>query len=120
MARDGGEGDAVSEREVRERIVLGPLEVRPREYQLLVEGRRLHLTVKEFETLLALAENHDRVLTRDVIYKRVWGGRMRHSARAVDTVVAKLRGKLGDAAPGWTFLHTHYGIGYRLSPEQAR
>jgi DNA-binding response OmpR family regulator len=99
-------------------VTLGPLEVRPREYQLLVDGRRLHLTVKEFDTLLALVESPDRVITRDVIYQRVWGGRMRRNTRAVDTIVAKLRGKLGEAAPGWTFVHTHYGIGYRLSPEE--
>jgi DNA-binding response OmpR family regulator len=120
MAVGDGEKRVARQGEVAfESIKIGPLEVRPQEYQLLVEGRRLHLTVKEFETLLALAEHHDRVITREVIYRRVWGGRMRHSARAVDTIVAKLRGKLDAAAPGWTFLHTHYGIGYRLTPEQS-
>jgi DNA-binding response OmpR family regulator len=31
--------------------------------------------------------------------------------------VRKLRAKLDGAMPGWSFIHTHFGFGYRLSPE---
>jgi DNA-binding response OmpR family regulator len=39
--------------------------------------------------------------------------------RSVDVFVRKVRHKLTAAAPQWTFIHTHFGIGYRLSPERA-
>ncbi len=38
--------------------------------------------------------------------------------RSVDVLVRKVRAKLRDVAPGWRYIHTHFGIGYRLSPER--
>jgi hypothetical protein len=38
--------------------------------------------------------------------------------RSVDVFVRKLRRKLCQAAPGWTYIHTHFGIGYRFVPER--
>ena len=42
---------------------------------------------------------------------------MPYRDRAVDVFVRKVRQKLDEAAPEWTFIHTHFGIGYRFSPE---
>jgi DNA-binding winged helix-turn-helix (wHTH) protein len=66
-----------------------------------------------------LAERRDRVLTRGSIYALVWGGPMSPRDRSVDVFVRKVRRKLAAASPGWTYIHTHFGIGYRLSPEPA-
>jgi hypothetical protein len=44
-------------------------------------------------------------------------GLMVHGDRAVDVFVRKLRQKLERAAPGWRYIHTHFGIGYRLEAE---
>jgi len=41
-----------------------------------------------------------------------------HRDRSVDVFVRKVRGKLAAAAPEWTYVHTHFGIGYRFSPER--
>jgi DNA-binding response OmpR family regulator len=97
---------------------LGNLEIRPSEYQLLADGRRVGMTVREFETFHALAQRADRVVPRAEIYRVVWGGEMAHRDRSVDVFVRKVRRKLARAAPGWTYVHTHFGIGYRLSPER--
>jgi hypothetical protein len=35
----------------------------------------------------------------------------------VDVYIHKLRAKLSDALPEWSFIHTHFGFGYRFSPE---
>ena len=96
---------------------VGPLELRPEERTALVEGVRIDLTVREFEVLAALAERPDRVVTREGIYDRVWGGQMPHRDRGVDVHVRRLRVKLSTAAPQWSFVHTHFGVGYRLAPE---
>jgi DNA-binding response OmpR family regulator len=95
----------------------GPLEIREDETDVLAAGRRVGLTVREFEVFLSLASRPDRVIQRPEIYQEVWNAPMPYRDRAVDVFVRKVRQKLDDAAPGWTFIHTHFGIGYRFSPE---
>jgi DNA-binding winged helix-turn-helix (wHTH) protein len=95
----------------------GNLELRPDEMQALVTGARVGLTVREFQVLAALAGREDRVMRRAEIYRQVWGGEMKHRDRAVDVFVRKVRTKLATAAPSWTYIHTHFGIGYRFAPE---
>ena len=46
----------------------------------------------------------------------VWGRTMRPGDRSVDVYVRKLRVKLDIAQPDFTFIHTHFGFGYRLAP----
>lgn len=97
--------------------VYANLELRPEEYEALVGGRRVGLTVREFQVLHVLAQHEDRVVRRTEIYRRVWGGEMKHRERAVDVFVRKVRNKLTAAAPEWSYIHTHFGIGYRFAPE---
>lgn len=99
------------------KLELGPLELRLDDREALIGGTRLGLTVREFEVLVALAERPDRVVTREAVYDRVWGGRMPSRDRAVDVHVRRIRNKLATVAPEWRLIHTHYGIGYRLAPE---
>jgi hypothetical protein len=44
---------------------------------------------------------------------------MAHGDRSVDVFVRKLRAKIQKHSPGWTYIHTHFGIGYRFEPEPA-
>ncbi|MBV8942593.1 MAG: winged helix-turn-helix transcriptional regulator, partial [Solirubrobacterales bacterium] len=53
------------------------------------------------------------------IYERVWGYAMAHGDRSVDVFVRKLRQKLLAASPDWSYIHTHFGIGYRFAPERS-
>lgn len=98
-------------------LVLGPLEIRPAEYTVLCGGRRVPLTVREFELLHVLALRPDRVVRRAELYDLVWGGQMAYRDRSVDVFVRKVRTKLAAACAEWTFIHTHFGVGYRLAPE---
>ena len=43
---------------------------------------------------------------------------MTYRDRSVDVFVRKVRRKLVTSAPGWTYVHTHFGVGYRFSPER--
>src|SRR4029077_12696852 len=97
-------------------LVHGNLEIRPDEIQALVDGRRVGLTVREFQVLLVLAQREDRVMRRGDIYSHVWGGEMKHRDRSVDVFVRKVRTKLAQVAPGWAYIHTHLGVGYRFAP----
>src|SRR4051812_4417266 len=99
-------------------LEIANLELRQGEYQLLADGERVGLTVREFQTFTVLAERPDRVVTRPEIYTLVWGGQMAYRDRSVDVFVRKVRRKLEAAAPGWVYIHTHLGVGYRFSPER--
>lgn len=99
-------------------IKIANLEIRPDECEVLIEGRRAGLTVREFEIVHVLAQRCDRVVTRPEIYGRIWGGQMAYRDRSVDVLVRKARRKLAETAPGWSYIHTHFGVGYRFSPER--
>ena len=98
-------------------LVAGELEIRADQFQVFVGGQNLDLTRREFELLQLLAEARGQVLQREEIYQRVWGYAMAHGDRSVDVFVRKLRQKLEPASPGWRYIHTHFGIGYRFEPD---
>jgi DNA-binding response OmpR family regulator len=95
------------------------LEIRTDAHQALANGRPVDLTSREFQVLLALAERRNRVVPRPELYQLVWRRRMAYRDRSVDVFVRKLRLKLHSAAPGWIYIHTHFGIGYRFAPQRA-
>jgi DNA-binding response OmpR family regulator len=98
-------------------LVAGELEIRSDQFQAFVGSRNIDLTRREFELLQLLADARGKVLPREEIYQRVWGYAMAHGDRSVDVFVRKLRQKLEAASPTWTYIHTHFGIGYRFEPE---
>jgi DNA-binding response OmpR family regulator len=98
-------------------LVVGEIEIRPDQFQCFVSGRSLGLTRREFELLQVLAEAEGTVLEREQIYQRVWGYAMAHGDRSVDVFVRKLRAKLERQSPGWRYIHTHFGVGYRFEAE---
>jgi DNA-binding response OmpR family regulator len=99
--------------------MIGNVEIRPAEFQVLIEERRVGLTVREFELFMLLAERLDAVVQRPEIYSLMWGGEMPRRDRSVDVLIRRVRAKLEQVAPEWRYIHTHFGIGYRFSPEPA-
>ena len=100
----------------RSPVYAGRLEIRPAEHAALVDGRPLTLTVRELQLLSELAHHAERVMTRDELYRAIWGRDYRKSDRSVDVYVGRLRAKLDRALPGRRFIHTHTGLAYRFSP----
>jgi DNA-binding response OmpR family regulator len=93
------------------------LEIHSDEGLVLVGDRPVALSVREAGVLGALARRPGRTITREDLYRMVWGTHLRPGDRTIDVYVSRLRAKLEDAAPGWRFIHTHVGFGYRLWPE---
>jgi DNA-binding response OmpR family regulator len=103
-----------------ELLIVGPLEVMPDEHLARASGRPLMLSIRELRMLTELARRADRIMSREELFRLVWGREMRVGDRSVDVYVRKLRVKLEEALPDWLFIHTHFGFGYRLSAEPKR
>jgi len=106
--------------EVPETLYAGELEIRLEEGLVLATGRALTLSVREFELLVAMARRVGAIITREELYRSVWGGPLRVGDRSVDVYVSKLRNKLERALPDRRFIHTHPGFGYRFQPQPSR
>lgn len=99
-----------SEFSTEERVKVGPLVIDRAAHEVVVDGRSVVLTAKEFALLAFLAQNRGRVFSRETLLARVWGARYEGGPRTVDIHVRRLRMKLGDALP----LETLRGAGYKL------
>ena len=78
-----------------------------------VDNSLIDLTAIEFNLLLALAENRGRVLTREQLLEKVWGGSYFGEMRVVDVHLGHVRQKLGG-----DFITTVRSVGYRFEDEQ--
>jgi DNA-binding response OmpR family regulator len=100
-----------------ERIIVGPLEIHPDRYLVLVGGRSLPLSQRELTLLTALARRRGEVVSRAELYEVAWARPLAGADRSVDVYVHKLRRKLESAVSDVRFIHTHHTIGYRLDPQ---
>lgn len=110
-------GVSASVPEQEEVLTVGPLELMPGEHLGRVNGTTLTLSIIELRMLTVLARRADRIVSREELYRLVWGREFRAGERSIDVYVHKLRVKLEAALPGWIFIHTHFRFGYRLAPE---
>jgi DNA-binding response OmpR family regulator len=99
-------------------ITAGELAIRPDRFDAYAGTKAAGLSRKEYELLQQLAAADGRVLEREEIYQRVWGYTMARGDRSVDVFVRKLRQKLEQLSPGWRYVHTHFGVGYRFAAER--
>jgi two-component system phosphate regulon response regulator PhoB len=93
---------------------IGKLRIDAGEVRVFVDGEEIPLTQTEFKILLTLAEQPNRVRTREQILVSVWQEEADTVLdRTVDTQVKRLRAKLGEARD---MVETVRGLGYRLTP----
>lgn len=92
----------------------GELAIDVRRHRVVVAGREVVLTVREYELLRALVEARGEVLTRDGLLSNVWGADYLGGARTVDIHIWRLRSKIAEIEDR---IVTVRGVGYRLVPE---
>jgi phosphate regulon transcriptional regulator PhoB len=92
----------------------GPLRIDFSTYEVFVRGKTIKLTLKEFELLRFLVQNPSRVLSRDQLLDRVWGGETFVTPRTVDVHIRRLRKAIekDDRKPQWIL--TLRGVGYKF------
>ncbi len=90
------------------------LTVDPRTRSVRMGDRPLHLSAKEFSLLQALAEEPDRVVSKNELLRDVWGYVSIGRTRTVDAHACRLRRKLADGS-GRPWIVNVRGVGYRLT-----
>jgi DNA-binding response OmpR family regulator len=100
------------ERQGRGRLRVGELELDPVAREVLLRGRRINLSQKEFALLRALAVDPTRVWTKEELLRDVWGYRTLGTTRTLDSHACRLRHKLAEY--GDKFVINVWGVGYRL------
>ena len=91
----------------------GPIEADRTTRRVTVGGRRAALAGKEYELLLKLMTDPERVFTKEELLRDVWGFRSLGRTRTLDSHASRLRRKLQTAAEG-PFVLNVWGVGYRL------
>lgn len=80
-------------------------------HQVMIDGRNVDLSYKEFELLVYFVENKGIALSREKILNNVWNYDYFGDARTIDTHVKKLRSKMGEKGE---MIKTIWGMGYKL------
>lgn len=96
-------------------FIVQDIEIRPNEARVLRNGEEVHLTRTELNLLCFLAENANRLLSRDVLLAHVWGYDHTGDGRLVDAHVRRLRTKIEDDPAHPKIVQTVRGLGYKLS-----
>ena len=92
-------------------ICIGGLEMNLSEHTVTADGRRVQLTLKEYELLHTFMTNPGRAFTREQLLSTVWCEDFMGETRTVDVHVGTLRQKLGRCG---AYIRTVRGVGYRM------
>ncbi len=95
-------------------IKLGDLYIDTDSRTVRVNDKDIELTFKEFELLLAMAKQPNRVFSRDQLFSQVWGSDFLGESRTVDVHIRYLREKLEENPSQPKHILTVRGVGYRL------
>jgi two-component system alkaline phosphatase synthesis response regulator PhoP len=91
-------------------INIGDLTIDRTSYTINVNNREINLPKKEFELLFFLAQNPNKVFSREDLLQNIWGTDVYVLARTVDVHIRKVREKIGD-----DYITTVKGVGYKFT-----
>jgi DNA-binding response OmpR family regulator len=95
------------------RLTVRDLEIDLASRVVRVAGRAVQLSAKEFDLLVALAEDPDRVFRKEELLRDVWGFRSLGRTRTLDSHASRLRRKLNSEGEAGYVVNV-WGVGYRL------
>ena len=100
-------------------IELGDFRIDVERHRVLVRGTEVHLTPKEFDLMVYLARNADRVLTHKTLLRAIWGVAGVDQPEYLRVLIAQLRKKIepeGSRGSEPRYIVSEPWVGYRLSP----
>lgn len=111
------EQKGVVEQGLSENIVVGELEISPKNRKVILQGKEISLTPKEFDILYFLVENRGEVFTKEQIYKAVWEEDYLMDDSNIMAFIRKLRKKIEPNPDSPQYILTIWGIGYKFTDQ---
>jgi two-component system response regulator RegX3 len=96
---------------------IGALQIDPRTRRVARAGQGIQLSAREFDLVRVLAEAAGGVVERRQLLTRVWGPEYYGDERMLDVYIRRVRKKIEPDPNAPTYLHTVWGVGYRLAEE---
>lgn len=93
-------------------IVSGEMTIERDNRRVMIAGREINLTAKEFDVLELLATNPNQVYSREKLLTLVWGADYPGDVRTVDVHIRRLREKIETNSSEPKYVHTKWGVGY--------
>ena len=96
-------------------MIIGDLQLDLDKFEVKVRGKKVDLTVREFEVLRYLANQPGQVVSRELLLEKVWGYEYFGDIRTVDVTVRRIREKIENDTTDPKILVTKRGIGYYIA-----
>jgi DNA-binding response OmpR family regulator len=88
--------------------------------KVAVNGQNVNLTAKEFDLLLLLMLNEERVYSREELLETIWGYEYFGDVRTVDVHIRRLREKIEENSSQPDYILTKWGVGYYFKNKKKR
>ena len=95
-------------------IQIRGLEINKDSRQVFINNKEINLAQKEFELLLYLAENPNRVFSKEDLFEKVWGLDSLGDTATITVHIARIREKIESSPSNPQYIETVWGAGYKL------
>ena len=95
-------------------LIIRGLEIKKDSRQVFINGIEINLAQKEFELLMHLAENPNRVFSKDELFEKIWGFDAIGDTATVTVHIGRIREKIEVSTSQPQYIETVWGAGYRL------
>ncbi|MEW6060618.1 MAG: response regulator transcription factor [Bacteroidota bacterium] len=99
-------------------ISFGELEIDRERRKVLLNGKRVDLTAKEFDLLLLFATHPGKTYTRAQLLELVWGYQFNGYDHTVNSHINRLRSKIEKDMSKPKYIVTAWGVGYRFAEKE--
>ncbi|SFO88948.1 response regulator transcription factor [Hydrogenimonas thermophila] len=94
-------------------IIYRDITIKPKSYEVFIDGKKIDLTRLEFKLLLELVTHKNMVLSRDQLLEKVWGDDGDYQDRTVNVAVNRLKEKI-DPDKSKNYIKSIRGVGYQV------
>ena len=105
---------SMDRKSAQEKIEIKGLIIDKNSYEVTVNEQKKTLTNKEFELLLFLAENPNRIFSKETLFDRIWGLDAIGDSTTVTVHIRRIREKIEADPTNPQFIETVWGVGYRF------